>query len=356
MKRIKTLSMISALVFGAVATGCTTDPTVDDVDDGGGDASGGDDDGGGAEQRPLDAAGTYRLQSKFDIASGAPGTAGEVVNTIIAMTDDTNDPALWLVDQVIAAIPDGWSTTPLKYALKQAKPLIVGPLNNLILDNVDFLGTAVQVANNFGQMATDFGVSQTLEVTGTPSAYASKLTVVGAHFSIDGVESDHAFADHGVPEIVADQVGVTLATGKLGIGDHQFALSYGTVLRLGLDAAIIPMFEPGAHNLHELFAAWLNCAWIGRAIADAIPSGTASDYAGYCTSALNRAASSLYSKIATVDGVALTFGLSGTARALDTNKDRSVDTIHTGAWTGTLSYGGSTPAPLAEATFFGERM
>ena len=187
-------------------------------------------------------------------------------------------------------------------------------------------------------------------------AYTSRVTAVGAHFTIDGVESDHAFADHGAPEVAADAVALTLDTGKLGIGAHQLALSYGQVLRIGLDAAIVPMLEPGAHDLNELFASKVNCQLIGQAIASFIGLGGASTYASACTSGLNRGANYIYSKIASVDGVAIQLGLAGTARAIDKDRDGSVDLITTGAWTGTVGYGGAAPAPLADATFFGERL
>jgi hypothetical protein len=352
MKRFQVHSMIFALGLGAAAAGCTTEPADDDA--GGGDEGGGDPgDEVIEEERPLDAAGSYRLQSKFDIASNAPGTTGEVVNQIIEMTDDPDDPALWVIDQALAAMPSGW----LKSTLQSAKPYVAGYINDRILDLApDFVPVAVQLANDLGQMAKGFGVNQTLEVSGAPGAYTSKLTVVGAHFTIDGVESDHAFADHGAAEVVADPVSVTLAAGKLGIGEHGFALSYGKVVRIGLDAAIVPMFEPGAHSLNELFAAKVNCPLIGQAIAAVTPYGSAGDYAAYCTAGLHRGADYIYGKIATIDGVALQFGVAGTARALDGDKDRKLDAILTGAWTGTLSYGGGTPAPLAGATFFGARM
>jgi hypothetical protein len=63
----------------------------------------------------------------------------------------------------------------------------------------------------------------------------------------------------------------------------------------------------------------------------------------------------VYSEISGIDGTALKFGLSGSARATDKNNDRKIDAIQTGTWAGTLSYGG-TPTPLAPATFFGERL
>src|SRR5262249_44024392 len=118
MKRIKNLSMIFALVCSAVATGCAADPAdVEPEGDGGGDDGG----GGDVEQpRPLDAAGTYKLQSKFDIVSEIPGTAGTVINTMIAITDDPDDPTLWVLDQLIGAMPSGW----IKSALQNAKPYV----------------------------------------------------------------------------------------------------------------------------------------------------------------------------------------------------------------------------------------
>ena len=45
----------------------------------------------------------------------------------------------------------------------------------------------------------------------------------------------------------------------------------------------------------------------------------------------------------------------GEARGIDKNKDGKMDTIATGVWAGTVGYAGS-PAPLAEAKFFGAKM
>ncbi|HWU89971.1 MAG TPA: hypothetical protein VN253_22065 [Kofleriaceae bacterium] len=349
MKSTQTLRLFLALALGSVAAGCTDQPADAGDDHGGGDVGGviGD-----QEARPTDATGTYELQSKFDLATNAPGKAGEVVNLIIAMTDDPDDPTLWVLDQAISAMPSG----VLKTALQSAKPYVAGFLNDRVLDLApDFVSTAVQLAGDFGQMAKGFGLNERLEVTGAPGAYTSKLTVVGAHFKIDNVESDHAFADHGTPDVVADTVGLTLDDkGKLGIGEHQIAVSYGKILRMGVDAAIVPMLEPSAHNLGELLASKVNCALIGQLIASAVGLGGSSTYASACTAGLNKGAEYIYSKIASIDGTALAFGLAGTAKALDKDRDGRVDSLVTGAWAGNVSYG-STPAPLAGATFFGAR-
>jgi len=348
MKRTSNLSLFFALVLGTAITGCATDPA-DDAGDGG---DGGGDPGGDAA-RPLDAAGRYQLQSQLDLAASVPGTAGEVVNKIIEITDGPDDPTRWVLDQALAAMPSGY----LKSALQSVEPYVAGYLNDRLLDVApDFVPVSVQVARDFGQMAKGFGLNERLEVSGAPGAYTSKVALVGAHFTIGGVESDHAFADHGLAELAAEPVGVTLDTGKLGLAEHRFALSYGQLLRLGLDAAIIPMLEPSAHNLNELFASKVNCPLIGQLIASYIGLGGASTFASACTAGLSRGASYIYGKIATIDGAALELTMSGTAKAFDKDRNGSVDTLATGAWTGTVSYGGSTPAPLASATWFGSRM
>ncbi|MGH2901154.1 MAG: hypothetical protein ACRDMZ_20930, partial [Solirubrobacteraceae bacterium] len=82
--------------------------------------------------------------------------------------------------------------------------------------------------------------------------------------------------------------------------------------------------------------------------------GSASLFKSACINGLNAAATFVYSKISSIDGTALKFGLTGSARATDKNNDRKIDAIQTGNWSGTLSYG-ATPTPLLPATFSGEK-
>ena len=70
---------------------------------------------------------------------------------------------------------------------------------------------------------------------------------------------------------------------------------------------------------------------------------------------LSFAASAIYAQIDRIDGSAFEFGLTGTAKAVDKNGDGNADVIQVGKWGGTLSYAG-TPAPLANATFKGQRL
>ena len=210
-------------------------------------------------------------------------------------------------------------------------------------------------------MAKNFGLNETLDVAGSGTAYNSTVSAIGVHFKVDNVESDMMFADNSIAAVTASNVGVALdTTGKLDIAEHKLPLSYGKVLRLGLDQVIIPALDSNATNLNTLLTHLVNCQAVGRRSTTRSSQqfgfgGGAGTWQAACTAGLNYGAQTIYSKIDAIDSSALEFGLVGTAKGVDTNHDGKVDTIQTGKWTGTLSYAG-TPAPLAAATFNGSRM
>jgi hypothetical protein len=353
MLTTKNLAFAFALALGAVATGCAADSP--DSDDPNNPDNPNNPDG---TPKQLDASGKFQMQSSFDLATNAPGKVGEVTRAIIDATDSPEDPSLWVIEQIIAKMPSG----TFKSVLQSSKSFIAGYVNDRVLDLApDFVSTMVQVGQDFGQIAKNFGLNETLEVTKSADSYVAVHTALGAHFKIDNVESDHNFADFSVANIVVQNVGVTLdATGKLGIADHKMGITYGAVLRVGLDGAIIPMIDPTAHNLGELLQHKVDCYKVGLAVRDAIASvigygGTVGTYETACKAGLVAGAGVIYAKIADIDSSALEFSLTGTAKAIDKNGDKAVDSLQTGAWTGNLMYA-NAPAPLAGATFFGERM
>ncbi|MDX2089357.1 MAG: hypothetical protein SFX73_16000 [Kofleriaceae bacterium] len=355
MKTAKTISILASILFAA-ASGCAA--PAPDEEGGGGGGGGGGGDGGGDETQPLDVAGKYSMRSNFDIATNAPGKVGDVVNSIIDMTDDADDPANFLLTLMIDQI----SSSTVRNALNNVKPFVAGYLNDRLLDFApDFVDTAIQLGNDFGQLAKNFGVNETLEISGAIEGLAGKKIVLGAHFKIDNMESDHLFADHQMENITVDGIGITLDQSRINLGQHVVPLPYGKILRIGLDEAIIPILEPGADNLAELLAAKINCQSVGALVDDAVYDAVGfSPGAGIFTTACNAglvvAANKIYEKVEDIDGTALDFSLTGTARAVDANNDRKADKLQSGTYTGNLSYGGSTPAPLSTATFYGERM
>ncbi|HEY4177766.1 MAG TPA: hypothetical protein VGM90_13060 [Kofleriaceae bacterium] len=357
MSITKNLTVLLALSLGTIVTGCAAD-SVDAGDDGGGGGGGGSGgDEGGGSATPTDASGKYSMRSTFDLVTNAPGTIGGITNAIVAATDDPDDPANWLLQQMATTV--GGTAGNL---INGSRPLVAGYLNDKLLEFApDFVDTMIQVGQDFGQVAKNFSTNEQLEIVkgaGPDGAsYTATKTVLGAHFKIDNIESDHAFADYGMQNIVVNSIGVSLdTTGKLTIAQHTLPLEYGKILHIGIDAAVIPMIDPTAHNLAELMQHKVDCAALGQLIADQYLYGFgAGALTTGCNAGLTLAAQKIYQQIDAIDGTALQLQLTGQARALDSNNDHKVDKIQTGAWTGMANYAG-TPSTLGAATFYGERM
>ncbi len=347
---MRTTSLLST-TFLILAAGCAADAPGMGGDGGGN--SGGDTGGGGdgSGTVPLSAEGMYQLHSDFDIASNMPGTAGAVVNEIIKATDDPDDPSRYILEKLADQLPNG----TLKSAVQSAIPFAAGYLNDRLLEIApDFVTKLLDVGDKFGQLAKHFGTLDTLEIAANGQAIH---TITGVHFKLDQEQLDFAFADYGLTNVAVPGVAVTLdTTGKLAIADHQVPLSYGAMLRLGIDNAIIPLVDPSATNLSDVFHDMVDCHAVGQYLYEAIGFGSPSTFEAGCTSGLTVGANAIYAQVDHIDSAALTFGINGTAKGVDKNGDHKVDAIQTGKWAGTLSYAG-TPAPLPPtSTFTGERM
>jgi hypothetical protein len=339
MKTILSLSML----FAVTVAGCTSDHQGDGLD-------GDDDDGDTAQPVPATPEGTYAMQSHFDLAANVPGTAGTIAGYVIDATDSPGDPTLFIIQKLTAALPDG----QLKNAVASATPYVAGYLNDRVLEVAPtFVTKMLALASAFGQVTKDFGMLEVLEIDGAGRAVK---TVKGLRFEIDGAPQELAFADHGVAETRTEGLSVTLSkTGALAVGEHEVAVRYGQLMRIALDAALIPLIDPASSNLGELFERAVNCTAVGRHISDAIGFGSASTFEAACTAGLAAGASALYDLMSDIDGAALELTLTGAARGVDRDRDGKMDEVVAGTWSGRLSYAG-TPAPLATAKFFGARM
>lgn len=301
------------------------------------------------EPRELSALGSYRLHSRFDIAQNMPGAVGGAVNGLIAMTDDPNDPAHWLLTQVINQLPDGI----FKDLLVASEPFVAGEVNAQLIDIAPGLvDTLLDVGHLVADIAKNFGLGETLIVSSQPDGiYGGAITIDSLELKIDGVDHEYKFVDHDIAIINATGLPVTLDVAKkLSLGQHSFPISYGHVIRIGLDEAIIPSLDPNAHDLNQLLAGVVDCAALGQQIADALGFGGAAIYAGACTLGLDAAADAMYDQIAGIDSSALEFDMSGISATVDLDGDYNVDRLENGVWTGTLGYSGTT-APLANATY-----
>jgi hypothetical protein len=325
------LHPVSILVLAACGTSATAPP----------------DAGPGAV--PTTIAGIYALHSDFDLATNLPGAAGDVVAALIDATDSPDDPTRYIVDLLVAELPDG----SVKRFAQASAPYLAGYLNDRLLqDAPSFLTKMRDAGNKLGQIAHHFGTIEVLDVGANGLATHA---VTGLHFEIDRVGEDFAFRDVGQPDVRVDGVGVTLdATGTLAIAAHAVPLSYGQVLRIALDKAIIPSLDPAAIDLGDLLHRLVDCRAVGADVADALGLGSPSLYEAACDAGLSAGGRAVYIAIDSTDRAALDFQLAGSAKALDVDHNGTLDKIQTGTWTGTVSYAG-TPAPLSRATFYGER-
>ncbi len=298
---------------------------------------------------PLSPQGKFAITSDFDIASNMPGTVGAVTNAFIAATDGPDDPTRYIVDLLCNQL-----SGTAKSVCTGASAGLSGYLNDRLLEVApSFVGSIVDVGNKFGQVAKHFGTLETLEVDINGKTIH---TMTGVHFKVDSTELDFLFTDYAMTNTVVNGVTTTLdKLGRITVSDHKMPMSYGKILKLALDEMIIPMIDPSASNLKDLLTNTVDCQAIGQYVYDYLGLLSPSTFQSACTAGLSAASGFIYSEIGKIDGSALEFGISGTAKGLDTNKDGKMDKIQTGKWGGTLSYAG-TPAPLSTATFFGASM
>jgi hypothetical protein len=344
MKRsIATFPFVLAL--GATVAGCADSPPGMDDPDMPGDGS-----GSGSETVPLTAEGRYALESEFDIATNMPGTAGVVVNMFIDATDGGDDPAHWILDQIVKQLPEG----TFKDIVKGATPFVAGYLNDRLLEIApDFVVTIRDMGNKFGQAARKFGTLETLEV---PANGMAVHTVTGVKFTVDQIELAYAFKDYNLQDVQVQNVGVEVdKLGKLTVAQHKLPLSYGKVLRIAMDEVIVPLVDPSAQNLEDILTNLIDCKAVGQYVYEAVGIGSAGTFESACNSGLHGGSQVIYGQISRIDSSALEFDVNGVAKGIDKNHDGKMDSIQVGAWTGTLSYGGNS-APLAHGQFLGQRL
>jgi hypothetical protein len=300
---------------------------------------------------PLDPRGRYRVDSKFDIVSGLPGAVGQVTSTFIDMTDSPYDPATFLLDRAVNSISD--STT--RAFINGARPGLDAIVNDALrAGSPDIVNDLLEVGNDFGQIARKFGTRSTLEVTAASEGFASAHTLTHVVFTVDGNSSQFLFADMGMTDLAAPNVGYQQTDDRTDIAGHQFPLSYGSVLMVGLEQAIIPAVDPSATDLQTFFTNLIDCNAVGAEIADYMGFGSTSLYAGACRLGIGYATSYVEGRILSLNNSAMVMSISGNARPQDTNGDRKIDVLQSGIWTGSMTYG-NQPVTLGASTFRGDR-
>lgn len=294
---------------------------------------------------PVSPVGTFAVISTFDLH--VPAAAGPALATLLAATDSPDDPSRYLIDRMIDTLPEG----SVKKIAVAAAPYLAAYLNARLVDLAPrFVAGIDGLATGLARIATHVGTVETLRVD--PDGTGVRR-ITDLRFEVNSTTKVVALAAGGLAELAA-AVRVTLdAAGRVGISEHEHALPYGAILRLGLDRAVAPSVEPTAADLAGALGGLLDCERIGSVIADRVGLGAPALYAAACRAAMTAIASEVDARLAAIDATPLGIEVAGTATGFDDDADGTMDELRAGVWTGAV-FAGQDREPIDAASFRSE--
>ena len=294
---------------------------------------------------PTSAVGVFALTSAFDLH--VPAAAAPALATLLAATDGPDDPSRYLIDRMIDELPDG----SVKTVAMAAAPYVAAYVNARLTDLAPrFVDGIEQLGIGLARIATHLGTVERLEIAADGTAVR---TITGVRFEVGNAVTVVPLAVAGMSDLAAG-VRVTLdAAGHLGISEHQHALPYGALLRLGLDRAVVPGVEPTAGDLAGALGALLDCDRLGGVIASRVGIGSSTLYGAACRATMTALASEVDAQLAAIDRAPLGIEVAGSAVGFDGNSDGAMDEINDGRWTGAV-VSGDDREPIDAASFRSE--
>ena len=295
---------------------------------------------------PTSPAGTFALSSQLELRP--PSAAAPVLAVLRSATDGPDDPTRFLVDRMIACLPDG----TVKSLATQVAPYLAAYLNARLADTAPRLvpGLAA-LAGGLDRLATHLETVESLRIDRDGVAVR---TITGVRFALGGAVVAARFADTGLPDITATARVSLDATGRLAIADHVHRLPYGAVLRLGLERAVVPSIEPAARDLASALAAVVECDRVGAVLAERVGLGAPAIYRAACRAATTAIAGELAARLAEIDEAALALEVIGVADAIDLDGDGAMDEVRAGRWSGAVVATGARE-PIDAGAFMAAR-
>jgi hypothetical protein len=297
---------------------------------------------------PLTFAGTYHLESTLDVATALSGSAGSgsvgiSLADLEAMTDDPNDPAKWLLDQMVDHVGD----LELNYYMLQLRPSLDGYLNDRLLaaspglkDDLNALRTDLAAA------LQRFGLGSDLVITppsdGSSATIGEQHTVRSVIFNLGTNRREVALSDMQVADVMAANIAGSLQMDRtLGIGQHSVQLPWGKLLQAALERVIIPSHDAQANSLATYLQHEFSCSAVQDTMLMYLEVPGVPDYWNVtCQGTLSAAAGSLLTNFQ--GGGNARFDLQGTAMLVDRDTNGTADLLDVGRWTGQVKIGGRT--------------
>lgn len=290
----------------------------------------------GVRPPPIEPAGKFAVRSTITLAT-PPAAVTDVLAELATATDGPDDPSRYLIDLVTERIPDGYIKT---FAL-EAAPFLAAYVNARISSAAPrFVPGVRALVDGLGRTARRIVTIEHLQID---AAGRVDRTIAGLRF--DAI--DVYFADVGLDDVTVTTNAIVAGDG-LVIAAHTAGVAYGPLIRLGLDRAVIPAVVPGAHDLAGALHGLVDCPRLGALIAEAVGIGPARLYADACTVGLTRAAARIYDQLPALDALPIALEVTGAARAIDRDRNGTMDSFTDGRWVGTFDR-----APLGAAIFEG---
>lgn len=293
---------------------------------------------------PTSIAGRYQLTSTFDFA--IPTAAAPVLGELHEATDAADDPTRYLLDRMIATLPDGTTKT----LAEQVAPYVAAYLNARLSAFAPRLAAGLDaIAAGTTRLASHLTLIESLQIDERGDA---TRTLTGVQLAAGSGTTTLAFANNGLPDSSGATHVALDGSGHLAFSGHAHEMRFGSLLRLGLDLAVIPSAVPGTHDLATALGDLLDCAKLGDIVAERVGLGPPSLYETACRAAMTALASEIDAELAAIDRTPLVMQVSGTADAIDLDGDGTMDALRAGRWTGSLGASGSS-TPIGAATFMG---
>jgi hypothetical protein len=296
-----------------------------------------------ASMIPKSPEGAFAVTGQLDLVV-LPPPAEAILDELRAATDGPDDPARYLVDRVIAGLPDG----QVKAIATGLAPFIA-PYVEQKLDELapHFAPGLRQLATGLGTVAHHFGTVETMDIGANG---ATQRTILG--FAVGAATI--GLRSEGEADVVASTTCKLDRNGDLAFGEHRITLAYGKLLRLGFDRAVIPSVDPDTTDLSRALADLVDCKQLGALFAERVGLGGAGIFEVACVGGMSSLALEVYDRMAEIDRTPFELDMRGTANAIDHDSDGTMDVITGGTWTGTTRYG-STTGSLGPAPFEGTK-
>lgn len=281
---------------------------------------------------PDDPSGTFAVLTALDVSP--PPEAEKVID---ALDRAAADPARFVLDRMVATLPEGTTKTIATVAVPFVAPYLDTKLVTLA---PGFVPGVRAIASGFARVASHVELVERWSIE--PNGHAIRA-IADARFDV-GPAPVIDLASIGVPDMTATFRMSLDETGLIAVPSHAVVLRYGALVRAGLDLAVVPAAAPGAHDVAQALSALLDCTALSVLVADEIGIGSPALYRTACIAAMTAVAAELDEHVRAIDAAPMQLDLAGAATGVDVDHDGDMDTIRNGRWIGTVT-----------ATFAGQR-